>query len=228
MIRVSADWNPKQALLKEMLQKPGRFTKAIEICLEMHSLLHISESSCGPLETYEDTLWDGLDEATFRAMTTLKDDTIAWNLWHITRIEDITVNILIADMVQVFLGDDWMGKMNVTIRDTGNAMTTEEIIAFSHGLNMEQLKNYRKEVGKRTKQIIQQLQPDDINRKMVPDRVQRILDEGGVLAVEGSKWLLDFWGKKTVAGLLMMPVTRHQVVHLNDCFRIKEKCRKKS
>jgi hypothetical protein len=36
-------------------------------------------------------------------------------------------------------------------------------------------------------------------------------------------WLLDFWGKKNILGLIMIPITRHQTLHLNDCFNIKEK-----
>jgi hypothetical protein len=38
-----------------------------------------------------------------------------------------------------------------------------------------------------------------------------------------SIWLLDFWEKKNMLGLIMMPITRHQTVHLNDCYNIKEK-----
>jgi len=56
--------------------------------------------------------------------------------------------------------------------------------------------------------------------------IQRILKEGGVTTHPDSIWLLDFWGKKDVAGLLMMPVTRHQVGHLSDCIRLKGKIRK--
>jgi hypothetical protein len=49
------------------------------------------------------------------------------------------------------------------------------------------------------------------------------MENGGLLEHEKSKWLLDFWGKKTILGLIMMPIIRHQTVHLNDCFIIKEK-----
>jgi hypothetical protein len=224
MIQVATDWNPKQALLKEIILKPDRFDEAMNLCLEMHSLVHVSEVSVASGGTFEDDLWDGLDETTFRTMPTVKDDTIAWNIWHITRIEDITANILIADNAQVFRNDNWQGKMNVTISDTGNAMTTQDIIAFSATINMNQLRNYRKEVGKRTRGIIKQLKPGDLKRKVVSTGLQRILDEGGV--AEDSRWLIDFWGKKTVAGILLMPIMRHQIVHLNDSLRIKEKCQK--
>ena len=62
--------------------------------------------------------------------------------------------------------------------------------------------------------------------KVKQDRLNRIFSEGGVLGAEESKWLLDFWGKKNIAGLIMMPVTRHQIVHLNDSFKLKKKCKK--
>ena len=63
---------------------------------------------------------------------------------------------------------------------------------------------------------------------MEPSSVNRILSEGGVLDVEDSSWLLDFWGKKNVAGIIQMPITRHQVVHINDSLKLKEKCKKRA
>jgi hypothetical protein len=57
-----------------------------------------------------------------------------------------------------------------------------------------------------------------------PYNLQRILDEGAVLKHQDSKWLIDFWGWKNVAGILRMPITRHQMVHINDSIRLKRKC----
>jgi hypothetical protein len=37
---------------------------------------------------------------------------------------------------------------------------------------------------------------------------------------------VDYWSKKTIAGLLLMPPTRHCILHLNEAMRIKEKLRK--
>lgn len=227
MINVTKLWNPKQALLREIINKPDRFDEAIELCLEMHSLVHTSEMSGTNISTFEDELWDGLDEFSFRTMPTIKDATIAWNLWHLTRIEDITANILIADDIQVINRDNWLDKMNVTVCDTGNAMTDEEIEALSLAINMKELRNYRIAVGRKTREIIKQLQAKDMKRKMEPAGLQRIFDEGGVLRVKGSEWLVDFWGKKTVAGILLMPITRHQIVHINDSLKLKERCKKK-
>lgn len=53
--------------------------------------------------------------------------------------------------------------------------------------------------------------------------MQRILDEGAVRNVEAANWLIDFWGKKNVAGILLMPITRHHVVHINESMSAKKK-----
>ena len=210
MIRVAKEWNPKQALLRKNLSKPEKFDEAIELCLLMHSLVHNSKVSECNYTTYEDKLWDGLTEVVFRAAPankSAKARTIAWNIWHMTRIEDITANILIADDIQI-LNNDWLRRLNTTIRDTGNAMTAEEIADFSNSIIMKELRNYRTAVGKKTRKIISQLEVNDLKKKMRSDQLRRIIDEGGVLEVEDSIWLVNFWGKKTVAGILLMPIWR--------------------
>jgi len=149
-----------------------------------------------------------------------------WDIWHITRIEDITVNILIADRAQV-LDETWLERMGAEVRETGNAMDDEEILKFSRSLDPETLREYRRAVGLRTREVLNGLTQLDIKRKIKPESVARILSEGGVTNDKKSIWLLDFWGGKNVAGILQMPVTRHQIVHLNECVRIKGKLSKR-
>ncbi|HYE80958.1 MAG TPA: hypothetical protein VEG39_02190 [Clostridia bacterium] len=89
-------WNFQQNLLRDMLSKPGKFSEAIELCLKQHAMVHSSEMSSIDAETFEDELWKGLDEETFHNVTGVKDRTIAYGMWHSARIEDITMNILVA------------------------------------------------------------------------------------------------------------------------------------
>lgn len=220
-------WNSKQTLLRSFLSKTDKFDEAIQLCLEQHAMVHSSEVSNIMKVTFEDELWEGMDEQIFRTMPTAKDATIAWNIWHSTRIEDITMNILVTGEKQIINTDNWIEKMNVTVCDTGNAMTDEEIIELSSKLNMQELRNYRAAVARKTREIIKNLKPADLKRKMESNRLQRILDEGAVSEAEGSKWLVDFWGRKNVAGILLMPVTRHNMVHINDSIRLKKKIKKK-
>jgi hypothetical protein len=47
------------------------------------------------------------------------------------------------------------------------------------------------------------------------------MKEGAVLpeAME----IINYWSSKTIAGLLLMPATRHCILHLNEAERIKAK-----
>lgn len=216
-------WGSKQNLLRNILLKLDKFEEAITLCLEQHAMVHSSEMSQINAVTFEDELWNNLDEIVFRTMPTINDETIAWSLWHLTRVEDITMNILVADADQVINTDNWLEKMQVKICDTGNSMTDEEIIELSSTINMQELRNYRIAVGRRSREMIRNLQPADLKRKMETARLQRVLDEGAVLNVEGANWLINFWGRKNVAGILLMPVTRHHMVHINESMRLKKK-----
>lgn len=225
MFKVGQDWNPKQALLKDILGKKEHFKDAINLCLQMHQMVHLSEISDSAKDTLADEVWEGLTEDAFSVMPTGKDVTIAWNIWHITRIEDLTVNILVNDSNQV-LDTNWLNKLNISVKDTGNAMSDEEILSFSKSVNKMELRNYRNAVGRQTQTILKNLTAEDVHKKIPSDRLNRILQEGGVTSHPDSIWLLDFWGKKDVSGILLMPVTRHQVVHLNDSLKLKEKIKK--
>ena len=158
-------------------------------------------------------------------MPTVKDVTIAWNIWHITRIEDITVNILIQNVEQI-LNEEWLRCLNISVYDTGNAMSDDEIISFSRSVNMAEVRNYRNAVGTKTKNMLEKLLPSDMKRRVKRENIDRILAEGGVTEHKDSVWLLDFWGRKNIAGILLMPVTRHQIGHLNDSMRLKKKIMK--
>lgn len=219
------EWGEQQQLFKSIVLKPERFDEAVKLCLELHAMVHSSEMSLINSVTFEDEVWKGLDEETFRCMPSSKDVTIAWNLWHLTRIEDITMNILVANQIQVINTENWLERMNVQVMDTGNAMTDQEIIDLSSRIHMQELRNYRIAVGRKTREIISGLKPFDLKRKMNNTQdLQRIYDEGAVLEHEDSKWLVDFWGRKNVAGILLMPITRHQMVHINDSICLKRKC----
>ena len=225
MFSVGTQWNPLQAMLRELLDQKESFLEAKELVLRMHGLLHTRDVSGQSEPTLMDEVWEGLSDFAFCTMPTAADVTVAWNIWHITRIEDLTCNLLMADENQV-LDESWLTKLHTNVRDTGNAMTDEEILFFSGEVDKQALRDYRDAVGRRVREVIADLKPDDHKRKFSKRQVDRILEEGGVTAHPESVWLLDFWGKKNVAGILLMPITRHQMGHLNDCVKLKEKCSK--
>lgn len=56
---------------------------------------------------------------------------------------------------------------------------------------------------------------------MTIEYLDRLVSEGGLLERKGSIWLKDFWGSDTVTGLILLPLTRHHMIHLSDSAAIK-------
>ncbi|MNP41466.1 hypothetical protein D3C76_1351710 [compost metagenome] len=84
---------------------------------------------------------------------------------------------------------------------------------------------YRLEVGRKTREIISSLQPGQFKQPVNLARLQKLMEQGAVKQEES--WLTEYWGKKTIAGLMLMPATRHNFVHLNKAIRIKQKYQKR-
>jgi hypothetical protein len=72
-----------------------------------------------------------------------------------------------------------------------------------------------------TRKIVKKLKAADFKQKVDPARIQRIWDEGAMLP--GGKGIANYWANRTIAGLLLMPPTRHCFLHLNEARQIKSK-----
>jgi hypothetical protein len=139
----------------------------------------------------------------------------------LTRCEDITMNLLAAGSAQVLLLENWLERMKINVLDTGNAMTIDQVEELSARMDLEALQAYRLSVGHRTRAIASLLPPEQLKKKIDPTRLQQITLERAV--VEAASGLLDYWSGLTIAGLLLMPPTRHNFIHWNEALRVKKK-----
>ena len=215
------DWNNKQKNVRAFLSEQKTFAKGKSLLSEMHSLLHDKKVYNTDTETFYDSLWDNLKEDTCGIISD-KETSILWNIWHITRIEDLISNITMGNKETIF-NKEIQRKLNIGIEDTGNAMAYSDIESLNKNISIKALKEYRVKTGKSTRKIIESLEYSDMKIKVTTEQLEKIKQNGGVVNDPKSIWLLDFWGRKNIFGLLMMPITRHQMIHLSDCFRIKQK-----
>ncbi|GIQ70407.1 DinB family protein [Xylanibacillus composti] len=220
-------WNANQKKLTAIIAKPSEHDQAVHLFLNNHALLHSSSMTNSTSLTLEDELFDGLLETTIRQYPVGAPDTnnsIAWHLWHITRIEDMTMNVLVSGDHQILHTGDWHRTLKVDFVHSGNDMTENEISQLSSEMDLCALREYRVEVGRKTREIATRLQPGDLKEKVKIERIHLLEEQRAVKKESG--WLLDYWGKKTIAGLILMPATRHLFLHLNKSIRIKQKIQK--
>jgi len=220
-------WNENHKKLTDMILKPVEHQAAVDLFLKQHSLIHSSKMSHSSVATLEDELLEDMWEQTFRQYPVAAPDTrnsIAWHVWHITRIEDMTMNVLIKNDKQVLYSGDWYKRLKADYPHSGNEMTEAEIADLSANVDIDALLSYRIEVGRKTRDIVSSLSTGDFKRRVEADRI-KTLEEQNAVKKEAS-WLLQYWGNKTLAGLILMPATRHIYLHLNKCIRIKQRVQK--
>jgi hypothetical protein len=215
-------WNEGQQALRKALARPETHAQAVDLFMAQHAMIHSSGMAKAGLVSFEDEIWDGLDDASARCIPPGFEHSIVWCFWHLTRIEDVTINMLLAGTPQLFLKDGWFGQLGIPYRDTGNGMDAADVAILSAMIDISALRAYRFAVGRRTRKIVKGLQPADLSRKVEAVRLERVMAEGAVL--EAGRGAIDYWGGLTGAGLLLMPPTRHAILHLNEMLKIKAKC----
>ncbi len=209
----------QQTELRRVMSNADQHAQAIQLFLRQHAMLHAAEMTQMALWSFEDVLFDDMSEEHARRISPRGEHSVGWCIWHIARIEDVAMNLLVAGSLQVLHGSDWLVRMKVTAHDTGNAMDVDDVASLSAAIDIAGLRAYRAAVGRRTREIVQQLQPHELKQKVDPERIQRVLDEGAV--VEDAREITDYWSRRTITGLLLMPATRHSLVHLNEALQIK-------
>ncbi len=207
--------------LKSIIKKEANFSKVKKLLFELHSMVHSSKVYTSNKETLEDFIWNNMDLNSVRTSADKNGRTALYSFWHCTRIEDITMNLLVKNRPQVF-NENWKNRINSSITDTGNSLSNEEILKFSNDIDIPQLKNYRDQVAIVSKEIINNLLFSDLKTKFNGGQLNNVFEENAVSRSEGSSWLVDFWGKKETSGILFMPLTRHNLVHLNEILKLKE------
>jgi hypothetical protein len=216
----------QQTELRRVLTSGKQHEESMEMFFNQHAMLHSAlvvkdEPVAAPAWSFEDEVLDDMVEEGMRLIPRSREHSVAWCIWHIARIEDVAMNILVAGESQILNEDDWLNRMAITIRHTGNAMDRGDVVELSDKINIEALRQYRVAVGRRTREIVRTHTPAMLKKKVEPSRIQRVMDEGAL--VEAARGIVDYWSRRDIAGLLLMPATRHNLVHLNEALDLKNR-----
>lgn len=218
----------QQTDLRRVMTSSGRFDESIRLFFNQHASLHTAqirtEKSGDRLTAFwslEDAILDDLSEEQFRRIPENCEHSIVWCIWHLARIEDVAMNILVADSPQVFRQADWQDRLGVPFRDCGNEMGVGDLLELSAVIDLQALREYRAAVGRQTQRIAARLKETDLKEKVDPIRIQRVLDEGAIL--EAARAVTDYWSRRDIAGLLLMPASRHNLIHLGEALHLKQR-----
>ena len=215
----SRTWNVDHKRLRNYLSSGEHIQSAKDLFCYLHGVMHSGILLQGDSWSYADSIFNDLTETQLRLIPEKADHSLIWIIWHISRIEDITMNILVKGGDQVYLSQKWKTRLNSPIHHAGNLIQDDELRSMSNTIKTDQLLQYRLAVGRNTQEIVRDLSSGELSQKTHPDRLDRILEEKA-LHPEADV-LVDYWSRKKIYQLLLMPPTRHLMVHLNEALALK-------
>ena len=213
-------WNEQHVILRRLLLKDHDYALALPVFFAHHGMVHAARLRAN-VWSFQDEVLEGLAPEQLRYCSPKIPHSAIWKLWHIARIEDVTMNLLLADSPQVLHSGGWLDRLEIDRMSVGNEMSDVEIAELSEAINVKELLAYRLAVGKRTRSLVRRLKADILWMPPAPDRLQRLFAEGAV--IDRTTWLRDYWGGHPAANLLLMPASRHCLVHLNEIDRMRSK-----
>lgn len=213
-------WNKRQQELRQALIG-GDIKRAIPLFLTQHGATHSSKLAPEILWSCYDEVLGQLPDEQWRVIPGNREHSIAWLVWHMARTEDITMNLLLAQKPQVLDRGGWFAKMNLAVRNNGSGSSLADAKRLSETINLHALRAYRLAVGRQTRRNVKTLTTAQLSQLVGKDRMAWAAQQD--ILVEAASDVGEYWQRQTLAGLLLMPPTRHNFIHLNQARQLVEK-----
>lgn len=213
---MNREWSELNKTMQTHLKKEASFSDGIQTLFALRrSLAEVLRDMKHELRR------EDFDAMPFPNAAGYHSKTIAYSIWHIFRIEDIVAHDLICQGEEVFL--HFKDEIGAPICTTGNELTGQQITVFSKSLDLNALYDYAAAVRESTDTLLRQLSYRDLRRTFDEADKERLRSLQVVSSDERSCWLIDYWCGKNIRGLLQMPFSRHWIMHVEACLRIKNK-----
>ena len=218
---MNKEWSEQNKRMQLLIKKADTFEEGKEVLFELRNDLM-------------DTLLSfkkELNREDFDAMPFMNADgyhckNIAYSIWHIFRIEDIVAHTLVKGDEEILFSGNYQSRINSPLITTGNELVKEQISDFTKQLDIDELYSYVADVKKSTEAIIRDLTYGNLKIKVPDERKENLQSLGVVSDDENAVWLIDYWCQKDVRGLIQMSFSRHWIMHIEACLRIRNKLKK--
>ena len=131
----------------------------------------------------ERRLLDHLTDDQIRTKPRPGVNSIAWLMWHMTRLEDVAVSRFVVGCPQMLAHGRW--DLGVGRQDVGFGMTDKEVADFSAAVDVPVLLDYYRNVTRKTREMVLSLPPSTFDEQVDAAHIQRVIAEEGILSVLG-------------------------------------------
>jgi hypothetical protein len=177
-----------------------------QLFLERHAVIY---------DLRMEDIWKSVPKDRMRPRPHPGVNSIAWIIWHLTRVEDAGLNRFVADRAQVLDEGGWMERMNLPWRNNGGGMTFAEVEALSERIDLQALHDYSRAVQARTREIVSQTAQVDLDATLGTERLRLILVNEG-LAHSQAERLIDWYAGWSKGKCMMNFGLTHPFQHLGE------------
>ena len=214
---MNKEWSEQNKKMQLLIKKTDTFDQGIDVLFELRKELMDSL-----LSFKEELKREDFDAMPFMNADGYHSKNIAYSIWHIFRIEDIVAHSVICGDEEVFFAKGYQKETGSPMITTGNELVRDQISDFTRRLDIDALYPYIKDVKISTEKIVRGL-PYDCMKLKIPDERRNHLESLDVVSSDKNAiWLIDYWCGKDIRGLIQMPFSRHWIMHIEACLRIKK------
>ena len=215
---MNKEWSEQNKRMQSLIKKADTFDQGKDVLFKLRNDLMDTL-----LSFKKDLKRNDFDAMPYMNADGYHSKNIAYSIWHIFRIEDIVAHTLVSGDEEILFAGNYQNRINSPIITTGNELVKEQISDFTKQLDIDELYSYVADVNKSTEEIIRSLTYSDLKLKVLDERKEKLISLGVVSTDENAVWLIDYWCKKDVRGLIQMPFSRHWIMHIEACQRILNK-----
>jgi hypothetical protein len=159
--------------------------------------------------------WKMVPEGKMRIRPHPMVNSIAWNLWHMTRVEDSGLNLFVSEGRQILDEGDWTIRLKIPWRHNGGGMTFDEVDDLNRRIDMQELHNYSNAVRVWTNEIVTNIHLLDLDETLKPERLKVIFVEEGLALSDADERIKWYSGWSKGKCLLNLGLT-HPFLHVGE------------
>jgi hypothetical protein len=158
----------------------------------------------------------GLPDSALRSRPSVGVNSIAWNIWHLLRIEDITLSRFVANVPQVHTAGSWQSKMGIAYRHMGTAMPYADVEVLSDTIDLAALRGYQQAVAAQSAQTLAGLDLGRLHHQWDAAHMRAVIAGEAVCIPAITEGVISYWGALNVGRFVLDYTQVHPQSHMGE------------
>ena len=157
-----------------------------------------------------------MPESALRSRPQAGVNSIAWNIWHLLRIEDITLSRFVGDIPQSHTAGNWQSKMGLPYGHMGTAMADADVDVLSKTIDIAGLQGYQQAVAAQSTTLLANLDTTRLNHRWDAAHMRAVVAGEAVCIPAITEGVISYWGALTIGRFVVDYTQVHPQNHIGE------------